>query len=188
MSENLVLRREEILALSSIYDELILNSDGLSGSLIIPVELDITIPLVTADREGAVRFLPGIQFTFSTGKDYPESEPPVISLKCSWLSAQIRHLIEDDIRMLWSKELCLFNMIDEISERAKSVFGLEVLEVSNEIFDVIIQFAEQEEATRFNESTYYCEICLENKKGTECFKLLRCGHISCKVSPIGNAC
>ena len=186
MSENQLQRREEILALSSIYDELILNSDGLSGSLIIPVELDIAIPLVTTDDEDTVRFLPGIQFTFSTEEKYPDLEPPQVSLQCSWLSNQILHSIEDDIRILWTKELCLFNMIDEVSERAKSVFGLEVLEVSNEIFDAVIQFAEQEEVKRFNESTFYCEICLEHKKGTECFKLPRCGHVSCKVSPIAN--
>src|SRR5208282_6913359 len=119
MSESLLLRREEILALSSIYDELILNSDGLSGSLIIPVELDIAIPLVTTDHEDAVRFLPGIQFTFSTGEKYPDLEPPQVSLECSWLSAEILHSIEGEIRTLWTKELCLFNMIDEISERAK---------------------------------------------------------------------
>jgi E3 ubiquitin-protein ligase RNF14 len=187
MSESLLLRQEEILALSSIYDELILNADALSGSLIIPVELDIVIPLVTADREDAVRFLPGIQFSFSTGEKYPDLEPPQVSLQCSWLSAQILHSVEDDIRILWTKELCLFNMIDEIFERAKILFGFDVLEVSNEIFDVAIQFAEEEEVKRFNESTFYCEICLEHKKGTECFKLPRCGHISCKVFPPGNA-
>lgn len=181
MSENLLQRREEILALSSIYDELILNSDTISGSLIIPVEIDIAIPLVTGTHEDEVRFLPGIRFTFSTGEKYPDLEPPLVSLQCSWLSDQRLHSIEDDIRALWTKELCLFNMIDEISERAKSVFGLDVLEVSNEIFDSVTHFADKEEMKRFNESTFYCEICLERKKGTECFQLRHCEHVSCKV-------
>jgi E3 ubiquitin-protein ligase RNF14 len=184
MSESISLRREEIIALSSIYDELILNSDGLSGSLIIPVELDTAISLVATAHEDVVRLLPGIQFTFSTGEKYPDIEPPQVSLQCCWLSANILHSIEDDIRILWTKELCLFNMIDEISERAKAVFGLEVLEVSDEIFELVKQFADKEEAKRFNESIFYCEICLEHKKGTDCFKLPRCGHVSCKVSPI----
>ena len=35
---------------------------------------------------------------------------------------------------------------------------------------------------RFNEGSFFCGICLENKKGIECFKLSRCGHVSCKVS------
>src|SRR5436190_20778468 len=135
MSESILLRRDEILALSSIYDELILSPDGLSGSLIIPVELDVPIPLITADREDAVRFLPGLHFTFSTGEKYPDFEPPEISLQCSWVTPETLHSIKDDIRMLWNKELCLFNMIDELSERAKAVFGLEVLQVSNGIFD-----------------------------------------------------
>jgi E3 ubiquitin-protein ligase RNF14 len=180
-AEHFSTRKEEILALSSIYDELVLHSDDLSGFLVIPVEQDIEIPLITGDREDKVRFLPGITFHFSTGDKYPESEPPEISIRCSWLSTPKLHSIESDIRELWMEEICLFNMIDELSERAKMAFGMEILEVSNEEFNAILEFSEKEELKQFNETTYFCEICLEHKKGIDCYKLPRCGHISCNA-------
>jgi E3 ubiquitin-protein ligase RNF14 len=182
--DHLSTRKEEILALSSIYDELILNADELSGSLFIPVELDSEVPMVSGDREGKARFLPGLQFEFSTDEKYPEFVPPEISLRCSWLSTEKLASIGDDIKSLWMEEICLFTMIDELSEQSKVIFRLERLEVSNEVFEEILRFAQQEELKRFNESTFFCEICLEHKKGVDCFKLPRCGHISCKVKPL----
>lgn len=185
MSDHLSTRDEEILALSSIYNELNLDpTDNLSGFLLIPVELDFEITLIsTTNRESKVRFLPDIKFKFKIGEKYPELNPPEISVECPWLSMKKLLSIEDKlIKMLWGGEICLFNIIFEISERAKVVFGLEALEVSNDVFDEILRFAETEELKRFNETTYFCEICLEYKKGIHCFKLPRCGHISCKVT------
>lgn len=181
-SEHLSFRKEEVLALCSIYDELTCDADNLSGCLVILVELDFYIPIVFANREGQVRFLPGIRISFATGETYPELDPPQISLECSWLSAKRRHEIEEELRLFWTNELCLFTMIDETCERAKRAFGLEFVDVlSDEVFDTIVKFAQQEELKRFNEGTYFCEICLENRKGIDCLKLPRCGHVSCKV-------
>lgn len=180
---NLSTRRDEILALSSIYDELILSPDELSGSLLIPVELDVAIPLISPDGEDKVRLLPDINFVFATGPKYPESSPPEISLQCSWLSTEFLTSIQNNLKNLWNKEICLFTIIDDLSEQAKELFGLEFLHVSsNEIFEIVQQHAETEESRRFNESIHFCEICLENKRGIDCFKLPRCGHVSCKVS------
>lgn len=180
--DHLSVRKDEILALSSIYDELVLNSDGLSGFLVIPVELDSHIPVASPEAHGQARFLPGIEFTFSTGEDYPEGTPPEISLRCSWLPNESLATVTEEIKALWEGELCIFTMIDELFERAKVVFGLEYLELTTEFFDDIVKFAESEELKRFNDGSYFCGICLENKKGIECFKLPLCGHVSCKVS------
>ena len=88
---------------------------------------------------------------------------------------------------LWEGEICLFTMMDEVFERARGVFGLEVVRLEGEeqeqeqVFDEVVKFAEGEDMKRFLEGTYFCEVCLENKKGSECLKLPRCGHVSCKV-------
>lgn len=176
-------RKEEILSLSYIYDELQLNEDQVSGSLVIPVELDLPTRLKCIRAEDEVRFLPGINFVFGTGDKYPESAPPEVSLQCSWLSREKLKDVEKEVLQIWetSKELCLFNMIDEISERAKNLFGLETLDLSEPLFEEVVGFAETEEHIRFEQGTYFCGVCLENKKGTECFKLSRCGHIFCQV-------
>jgi E3 ubiquitin-protein ligase RNF14 len=178
-------RQEEALSLSYIYDELHLNEDQVSGSLLVPVELEPPVR-IKCTREEEVRFLPGITFRFSTGDKYPESAPPEISLVCSWLSRDKLEKVEKDMIQIWetSKELCLFNMIDELSERAKTLFGLEVLHLEETTFEEVIAFAEREEHIRFEQGIYFCGVCLENKKGTECFKLSRCGHIFCQVNPL----
>jgi E3 ubiquitin-protein ligase RNF14 len=185
-ADHLSSRREEILALTSIYDELILNTDQLSGSVVIPVELDTLVTLASPTRRESVRFLPGVQFTLSTGDNYPETEPPEISVHCSWVSLEKLTEVEEGLRGIWEgmKDLCLFTMIDELSELAKTVFGLEMLQVSEAVFDDVSEFAEEEETKRFEEGTYFCGVCLEHKKGKECFKLSRCGHVFCRVSPI----
>src|SRR5271156_4404722 len=182
--DHIALRREEILALSSIYEELQLNTDGLSGSVVILVQLDKPVPIACGEREGTVKFLPGIEFTFSTSTAYPETEPPSISLKCIWLSDErLQSLRKDIISLIWepTKELCLFDMVDEISERSKSLFGLEFLDISEQVFDELVVFAERQETKIFEQGVYFCEVCLEKKKGVDCFRLPRCGHIFCKV-------
>ena len=110
--DHLSTRKEEILSLSYIYNELHIGGDEVSGSLVIPVELDEHIR-IKCTREEVVRFLPGIKLTFATSEKYPESVPPAISLDCSWLSAQKPRKVEEDAEQTsktW-KELCLFNII-----------------------------------------------------------------------------
>jgi E3 ubiquitin-protein ligase RNF14 len=182
--DHLSLRREEIVALSSIYEELQLNADGLSGTVLIPIEPDKPVPIACGEREGTVKFLPGIEFTFSTSTGYPETEPPSVSLKCIWLSDErLQSLREDIISLIWmsTNDLCLFDLVDEISERSKSVFGIEFLDISEQVFDELVTFSERQQTKIFEQGVYYCEVCLENKKGVDSFKLPRCGHIFCKV-------
>jgi E3 ubiquitin-protein ligase RNF14 len=179
---NNVFRRDEILALTSIYDEIHIETD-LSGSLTIPIALDAAVRLHSPSRDEEVRFLPGIEFSFSTGDGYPETEPPEVCLQCSWLSANRLRDVVDELKGLWdsSRELCLFSMIDELCDRSMNCFEMEIVDVTEEVFDQVVAFAENEETRRFKEGVYYCAICLEHKKGTECFKLPRCAHAFCKV-------
>jgi E3 ubiquitin-protein ligase RNF14 len=182
-TEHLSLRQEEIFALSSIYNELHLNNNNLSGSLSIPVQLDHPILLLAIERETQLRFLPPLKFTFATSPSYPESAPPTITLECSWITENVLRRVEEDVGSLWGNDICLFTMIDELFERTKSVFGMDVVNVEVGVYDEVIAFAEGEEMKMFLEGTYFCEICLEKKKGGECVKLPRCGHVSCRVRP-----
>lgn len=175
-------RKEEIVSLSYIYDELDINIDQVSGSLIIPVQLERHIR-IKCTQEETLRFLPGITLTFATSENYPESVPPAFSVACCWLSPQKLRKIEEDARYIWetSKELCLFNIIDEITEWANNLFGLEMLHLSETTFEEVVSFAQREENRRFEQGTHFCGVCLEYRKGTECFKLSRCDHIFCRV-------
>ena len=180
---NFSLRKDEILALTAIYDELCLETE-LSGSLVIPVELaETVVHLHTESRGDHIRLLPGIEFGFSTGGGYPETNPPDITLRSPWLPEEKANSVVAELRDLWegSKECCLFSMIDEVRERATVIFGLESVSVSEDVFDQVVAFAEAEEFRRFLEGIYFCVICLEHKKGAECFKLSRCEHVFCKV-------
>ena len=100
------------------------------------------------------------------------------------MAPEVLRRLEEEVVSLWTGEICLFTMVDEVIERARGVFGLEVVNVEGEdVFDEVVKFAEGEEMKRFLDGTYYCEICLERKKGSECLKLPRCGHVSCRVRP-----
>jgi len=183
-TEHVSIRQDEILVLTSIYDDLDLNPDSLSsGTLSIPIELDTPIPLLAIDRETQLRFLPPLKFTFATTPAYPETCPPSVSLECPWMPPEVLRELQEEVVSLWTGEICLFTMMDEVMERARGVFGMEVVNVSGEVFDEVVKFAEGKEMRRFLEGTYYCEICLERKKGPECLKLPRCGHVTCRVLP-----
>jgi hypothetical protein len=181
--EHLQSRKDEIFVLSSIYDELRFDEAEVSGSLRIPVELDAPVPVICKERDGKVQFLPGVEFSFWTGSRYPEEQPPQIKLQCSWLPRDRIQQVEQEVQQVWgtTKELCLFSMIDEVSAMAKSAFGMEYLDVDDDLFGRIMQFAEAEELAQFQLHSYFCGVCLERKKGVDCFKLPRCGHIFCKV-------
>ena len=186
-SDHLILRENEIFALSSIYDELQVLDNKFSGCLKIPVEVDSGIPVTSFGEQETVHFLPSVEFHFRTSELYPESAAPEISLKCMWLSEREVLAIEASLLSIWkdTKEICLYNMIDNLSERAKLAFDMKYIDVPAKIFEEVLRFSESEEARRFNEGIYYCGICLEHKKGAECFRLPRCGHISCTVTLFG---
>jgi E3 ubiquitin-protein ligase RNF14 len=181
--DHLSLRKEEFLTLVSIYNELILNPDQVSGSVTIPVQLDIPVSVASPTRQQSVRFLPGIQVKLSSGEMYPELEPPEISLHCSWISKEMLLEVEHKLIGIWeeTKDLCLFSIIDELSESAKSLFGSLTLTVSEDVLEAVCEFAEKEETKKFEEGGYFCGVCLEHKKGKQCYKLPRCGHVFCKV-------
>ena len=182
--EHLGVREEEVYALSLIYDNLVIKEDAISGVLFIPVEMDGYLCVDRGEEDSRhVRFLPEVSIYFSTSPGYPELQGPKIRLKCSWLSEEQLKDTERELRTIWevSRELCLYNMIDELTERTKSVFGLRSLDVSQQVFDEIRVFSDNEESKRFVSGVYFCEICLENKKGVDCFRLPVCHHIFCKV-------
>lgn len=182
--DHLSLRKEEFLTLVSIYDELILDPDQVSGSVTIPVQLDIPVRVTSPTRQQSVRFLPGIQVKLASGEMYPELEPPEISIHCSWISKEMLLEVERKLIRIWdeTKDLCLFSIIDELSESAKSLFGYLTLAVSEDVLEAVCEFADKEENKQFEQGVYFCGVCLEHKKGKQCYKLPRCGHVFCKVS------
>jgi RWD domain len=190
--DHLSARCDEILALESIYpNELTLTPDSyFSGSVCIPVELPRPVSLVSVAREAQVLFLPPVEFVFRTGEKYPEEDPPEVSLQCTWLDESRTRQLSALTMGIWEdcRELCLFSMIDEISSLAQEVFGEEFIKVSEKVFDSIVEFSEQREEETFNLGVHFCGICLEDKKGPECFQLPHCKHVYCRVSPSTFAC
>jgi hypothetical protein len=183
--DHLQSRKDEVMALSSIYDEeLRVNEDGLSGTLIIPQEFGGKVAVLSKERGGRVYFLPGVEFHFSSAEGYPETEPPEVTLKCVWLPRVKIEDVEREIASIWvtTRDFCLYAMIDEVIALSKNLFWMNYLEVDEILFDEILQFAESQERAIFEQAHHLCPVCLENKKGVDCYQLPRCEHVFCKAT------
>ena len=72
--------------------------------------------------------------------------------------------------------------LDILREEAANAFGLRSpLQLKAAHRDLFLKSDEVAAFQTFAETTFYCDICLEESKGTECLRFSNCNHIYCKV-------
>jgi E3 ubiquitin-protein ligase RNF14 len=75
----------------------------------------------------------------------------------------------------------LYTFIDNIFEQAQEFFGYTSgLDVDTSLRLGLLEFQAQIIKADFDSSRFFCQVCLENKQGSDCYKLARCGHVFCK--------
>ena len=72
--------------------------------------------------------------------------------------------------------------MDILREEAANAFGLvSPLQVKAALRDLFLKSDAVAAFRNFAETTFYCGICLEESKGTDCLRFPKCNHIYCKV-------
>ncbi|KAF2070257.1 hypothetical protein CYY_008428 [Polysphondylium violaceum] len=123
---NIDQQQDEILALSSIFSETfseIKNNqedEGITGDLY-QVVITPTIPTNEGDEKLLITidesYDYNIYFSFQFPPNYPESEPPLIYLKSTWMEKSDTPLLYNHLIDLWQpNELVIFQMISWIQE------------------------------------------------------------------------
>lgn len=103
-----------------------------------------------------------------------------------WLPTSAVDQLLDDCRRLWEEcdhDLVVFTYIDHFQQLAETVFNIQdssgEICLSRELKIALLDYNIKAEREKFEQGTFECGVCLEPKKGTVCYRLLRCSHVFC---------
>lgn len=132
--------------------------------------------------------LPPLKLEIELPDGYPSENPPIVHLSSipTWLPcAVIDHLI-NECRRLWEEcgnDLVVFTYIDHLQQLAETAFNIQdqsgEIRLSRDLKIALLDYNIKAEREKFEQGTFECGVCLEPKKGTVCYQLLRCSHVFC---------
>lgn len=136
-----------------------------------------------------VSHLPPLSLEIELPDGYPSEMPPVVHLSTTppWLPAPVIVKLSDDCRRLWEecgKDMVVYTYIDHLQQLAETAFGIQdnsdgELCLSRDLKVALLDFNSKAEREKFEHETFECGVCLEPKKGINCYRLLRCSHVFC---------
>lgn len=133
--------------------------------------------------------LPPVTLRIELPDGYPAAKPPTIHLDIEppWLPAHILTKMSDDCERLWKEcgqDMVVFTYIDHLQQLAETAFGIQdttdgELCFARDLKIPLLDFNSKTEREKFEQGTFECGVCLEPKKGVQCYRLLRCSHVFC---------
>jgi E3 ubiquitin-protein ligase RNF14 len=136
----------------------------------------------------ALSHFPPLNLEIELPEGYPSERPPIIHLSTSpmWIPHSTLDQLRDDCNRLWEEcgnDLVVFTYIDHLQQLAETVFNMQnpsgELCLSRDFKIALLDYNIKAEREKFEQGTFECGICLEPKKGTVCYRLLRCSHVFC---------
>jgi E3 ubiquitin-protein ligase RNF14 len=98
------------------------------------------------------------------------------------LPEAIQRKLANEARSLWEEYgggTILFAYISSLQEQAETAFGLEELTLPSTMRNELVDYSRRMKKELFDKETFDCEVCLEPKKGSVCYRLARCSHVFC---------
>ncbi|KAF2084394.1 RWD-domain-containing protein [Saccharata proteae CBS 121410] len=134
-------------------------------------------------------YLPPLRLHVNLPHGYPAEAPPCFELSTSpnWLPDHILRKLEDEGKALWEeygRMQVVFAYIDLVQQAGERAFDLTsddsaALEIPEELKVALLDFDLKTKRAKFEQETFDCGICLEPKKGSVCYRMLRCSHVFC---------
>ncbi|CAN9347933.1 unnamed protein product [Alternaria alternata] len=180
-------RAEELSTLQSIYPELVISdSDPYSATLELLVAPTKPLPITFEPQQDVERlpYLPPLRLEIILPAEYPEQTPPVVRLSTSpsWLGEDLQATLTAEAKILWDEYgggSILFAYITSLQEQAENAFGLEGLTLPSSMRKELVDYSRRMKKELFDKDTFDCEVCLEPKKGSACYRMARCSHVFC---------
>jgi E3 ubiquitin-protein ligase RNF14 len=180
-------RAEELNTLQSIYPELVISADNpYSATLDLLVAPAKPLPVTFEPEEDIERlsYLPSLHIELLLQTTYPADTPPSVRLSTSppWLPADVSQNLIAEARSLWDEYgggMILFSYISSLQEQAETAFGLEALTLPSSMRQELVAYSKKLKRELFDKETFDCEVCLEPKKGSACYRMERCSHVFC---------
>jgi E3 ubiquitin-protein ligase RNF14 len=190
-------RFTEIDVLENIYPELRRAQEDDPFTVLLDLEIDlessecIQIKTQNGDETGTLRYLPTLNLQITLPQGYPEEITPIIHLKTTpdWIPKETLSRLQNEIEALWEtwgRSQVVYTYIESLMAEAHNGFGLftdvpsRSINIESSTFVNLMDFHARAELKHFRQQTFSCEVCLEPKKGCDCYEMSRCGHVFCK--------
>jgi E3 ubiquitin-protein ligase RNF14 len=180
-------RAEELNTLQSIYPELAISADNpYCATLDLLVAPSKPLPVTFEPEQDIERlpYLPSLHIELLLPASYPAETPPSVRLSTTppWLPAEISQKLIAEARALWDEYgggMILFSYISSLQEQAEAAFGLDELTLPSSMRQELVAYSKKLKRKLFDKETFDCEVCLEPKKGSACYRMERCSHVFC---------
>ncbi|OQN95458.1 hypothetical protein B0A48_18414 [Cryoendolithus antarcticus] len=133
--------------------------------------------------------LPPLNLRVTLPDGYPAEVEAEVNIKTEhdWLPETKLDELQRQLVDLWEdlgRCQVLYSYIDHLENAASSGFSLDqsddgCLTLPASLEPALVSFDKETKLKQFQEGTYDCGICLEPKKGTQCHKIDKCGHVFC---------
>ncbi|KAF7552569.1 hypothetical protein G7046_g7374 [Stylonectria norvegica] len=135
-----------------------------------------------------VTHLPSLRLRIHLPDGYPGNVPPKVEITTTplWLDPEIIRRLEDEGPRLWDevgRDTVVYSYLDHVQHAAEDVFGALTPEGTLQVDAVhqvgLLDYDNKAKKAAFEKETFDCGVCLDPKKGSQCHKMLDCGHIFC---------
>ncbi|KAJ5778887.1 Zinc finger C6HC-type [Penicillium paradoxum] len=132
--------------------------------------------------------LPPLNLEIELPQGYPTEKPPIVHLSTipAWLPPSVIDQLTNDCHRLWEEcgnDLVIFTYIVHLQQLAESTFNIQdvsgEVSLSRDLKVGLLDYNKKAEQEKFAQGTFECGVCLEPKKGSVCYRLLRCSHVFC---------
>ncbi|KAF3049943.1 translation termination inhibitor protein itt1 [Didymella keratinophila] len=187
MDEDSDERTEELDTLQSIYPELVIDpSNRYKATLDLLVAPTKPLPVTFEPKETVERlgYLPSLHIELDLPNKYPNEAPPHVKITTNpqWLPESSAQKLADEAKSLWDEYgggMVLFAYISSLQEQAETCFGVEELVLPTSLRTELLNYSKRMKRELFDKETFDCEVCLEPKKGSACYRMERCSHVFC---------
>lgn len=187
MDEDSDERIEELDTLQSIYPELVIDpGNRYKASLDLLVAPMKPLPVTFTPEEIVERlaYLPSLHVQLDLPVEYPNEASPHVKITTSpqWLPESSAQKLADGVKLLWDeygRGMVLFAYISSLQEQAEACFGVDELSLPTSMRNQLLDYNQQMKRELFDRETFDCEVCLEPKKGSACYRMERCSHVFC---------
>lgn len=180
-------RAEELETLQSIYPELVIDpANPHTATLDLLVAPTKPVPVTfTPERDiQRLSYLPSVHIEFHLPPEYPNYGPPHIKITTAppWLPESAAHKLAVGAKALWDEYgggMVLFAYVSSLQEQAETCFGIAELVLAASMRKELLEYSIRTKRELFDKETFDCEVCLEPKKGSVCYRMERCSHVFC---------
>jgi E3 ubiquitin-protein ligase RNF14 len=180
-------RVEELTTLQSIYPELVIDDTNpyrATLELLVAPTKPIPITFEPSQTIQRLAYLPPLRLDILLPDGYPAQAPPIVKPSTSppWLPDDLCATLSAEAQSLWNEYgggMILFAYISSLQEQAEAVFGLQELSLPSSMQKQLVDYAGRMKKELFDKETFDCEVCLEPKKGSACYRMARCSHVFC---------